>query len=46
VLGRFLGIYHPETELQEPLDAKRKLLGWLSLVVFVLCFSPKPFLFS
>lgn len=46
VLGRFLGIYHPETALQEPLDAKRKLLGWLSLVVFVLCFSPKPFLFS
>lgn len=46
VLGRFLGIYHPETELQEPLDAKRKLLGWLALVVFVLCFSPKPFLFS
>lgn len=46
VLGRFLGIYHPETELQEPLDTKRKLLGWLALVVFVLCFSPKPFLFS
>ncbi|QIP13024.1 site-2 protease family protein [Spirosoma aureum] len=44
VLGRFLGIYHPETELQEPLDAKRKILGWLALVVFVLCFSLKPFL--
>ncbi len=44
VLGRFLGIYHPETELQEPLDTKRKVLGWLALLVFVLCFSPKPFL--
>lgn len=46
VLGRFLGIYHPETELQEPLDTKRKIMGWLALIVFVLCFSPKPFLFS
>ncbi|WP_338875949.1 site-2 protease family protein [Spirosoma sp. SC4-14] len=46
VLGRFLGIYHPETELQEPLDTKRRIMGWLALIVFVLCFSPKPFLFS
>ncbi len=46
VLGRFLGIYHPETELDEPLSMQRKLLGWLALVVFVLCFSPKPFLIS
>jgi membrane-associated protease RseP (regulator of RpoE activity) len=44
VVGRFLGIYHPETELEEPLDMKRKVLGWIALVVFVLCFSPKPFL--
>lgn len=46
VLGRFLGVYHPETELQEPLDLKRKVLGWLALIVFVLCFSPHPFVFS
>ncbi|MCK8490840.1 site-2 protease family protein [Spirosoma sp. RP8] len=46
VLGRFLGVYHPETELQEPLDTKRKVLGWLALLVFILCFSPKPFLIS
>lgn len=46
VVGRFLGIYHPETELEEPMDTKRKVLGWLALLVFVLCFSPKPFLFS
>jgi len=44
ILGRFLGVYHPETELQEPLDTKRKILGWLALVVFILCVSPKPFL--
>ncbi len=46
VVGRFLGIYHPVTELEEPLDTKRKVLGWLALFVFVLCFSPKPFLIS
>ncbi|GAB2543208.1 site-2 protease family protein [Spirosoma aerophilum] len=46
VLGRFLGIYHPETELEEPLDAKRQVLGWIALIVFILCFSPRPFLFS
>ncbi|AKD55927.1 site-2 protease family protein [Spirosoma radiotolerans] len=45
VLGRFLGIYHPETELEEPLNGKRQLLGWLALVVFVLCFSPRPFVY-
>ncbi len=46
VLGRFLGIYHPETELDEPLDLKRQVLGWIALIVFVLCFSPRPFLIS
>ena len=45
VLGRFLGIYHPETELEEPLTIKRQLLGWLALIVFVLCFSPRPFVY-
>ncbi|MBO0935497.1 site-2 protease family protein [Fibrella sp. HMF5335] len=46
VLGRFLGIYHPETEEDEPLSTGRQLLGWLALLVFLLCFSPKPFVFS
>lgn len=46
VLGRFLGVYHPTTELQEPLDLKRKVLGWLALVVFIVSFSPHPFVFS
>ncbi|MBD2701609.1 site-2 protease family protein [Spirosoma sp. BT702] len=44
VLGRFLGVYHPETPLEEPLDFKRQVLGWIALLVFILCFSPKPFL--
>ena len=44
VLGRFLGIYHPETEVEEPLTLGRKVLGWLALAIFVICFSLKPFL--
>jgi len=44
LLGRFLGIYHPEVEIDEPLDFKRKLLGWLTLIIFILCFSPYPFM--
>ncbi len=42
LLGRFMGVYHPSAIYDEPLDFKRKLLGWLALVVFVLCFSPQP----
>ncbi|GAB2801323.1 site-2 protease family protein [Rhabdobacter roseus] len=44
ILGRFLGIYHPETPENEPLGTSRMLLGWLALIVFVLCFSPRPFI--
>ena len=43
VLGRFLGVYHPPAVLDEPLTPARKLLGWLSLLVFILCFTPQPF---
>ena len=42
LLGRFLGIYHPATEDHQPLSLMRKILGWLSLLIFVLCFSPQP----
>lgn len=43
ILGRFLGIYHPPTKDEQPLSLGRKILGWLALIIFVLCFSPKPF---
>ncbi|WP_460674309.1 site-2 protease family protein [Larkinella ripae] len=46
ILGRFLGVYHPETEDNQPLGTGRTILGWLALLIFVLCFSPKPFIFS
>lgn len=43
ILSRFLGIYHPPTFYDEPLDLKRKILGWISLIIFIICFSPEPF---
>jgi membrane-associated protease RseP (regulator of RpoE activity) len=42
VLGRFLGIQHPRTEIEEPLDENRKILGWIAVIVFILCFTPNP----
>ncbi|KPM49901.1 peptidase M50 [Jiulongibacter sediminis] len=43
LLGRVLGVYHPPVEDKEPLSTGRIILGWLSLLIFVLCFSPYPF---
>ncbi len=43
VLGRFLGIYHPDVENNEGIGAGRIALAVLSLLVFLLCFTPKPF---
>lgn len=42
LIGRFIGIQHPPSEIEEPLDTKRIILGWLSLIIFILCFSPAP----
>jgi membrane-associated protease RseP (regulator of RpoE activity) len=44
ILGRFLGVKHPETEENEPLDKPRIILGIFALVIFVISFSPKPFI--
>ncbi|MCS6968111.1 MAG: site-2 protease family protein [Cytophagales bacterium] len=43
LLGRILGIYHPPAMYEAPLSKGRQLLGWIALLIFVLCFSPRPF---
>jgi len=43
LVGRFLGLEHPPAAIEQPLDWKRKVLGWLALVIFVLCFTPEVF---
>lgn len=42
LLGKFIGIRHPPSEIEQPLDSRRILLGWITLLVFILCFSPAP----
>jgi membrane-associated protease RseP (regulator of RpoE activity) len=42
ILGRFIGIQHPPSEIEEQLDSKRIILGWVALLIFVICFSPAP----
>ena len=46
LLGAMLGISHPKAEEDLPLTQGRKILGWVALVIFVLCFTPAPFVFE
>ena len=42
LIGRFIGIAHPPCEIEAPLTDDRKILGWIALAVFVVCFTPAP----
>jgi len=42
-LGRVLGIHHPPVDDNLPLTKGRLVISFLSLLVFILCFSPNPF---
>ncbi len=42
LIGRFLGVYHPETEDIKPLGKWRTFFGWVAILIFILCFSPNP----
>ncbi|MEM8893986.1 MAG: site-2 protease family protein, partial [Bacteroidota bacterium] len=44
LIGRFLGVHHPPVRDDQPLSMGRKVLGWIAFVVFILCFSPSPFI--
>ena len=46
IIGRFIGIYHPPSEFEEPLSTSRKILGWIALLIFILSLSPQPFIIS
>jgi membrane-associated protease RseP (regulator of RpoE activity) len=41
LIGRFLGVNHPEAYDESPISLNRKVLGWTALVIFVLCFTPQ-----
>ncbi len=44
VIGRFIGVEHPPVLIESKLGTWRTVLGWVALIVFVLCFSPEPFI--
>jgi len=46
LIGRFLGIDHPKAMIDEPLDLKRKIIGWMALGIFIISFTPRPFYFE
>ncbi|WP_111671068.1 site-2 protease family protein [Algoriphagus litoralis] len=46
LLGRVMGLRHPEVSGLRPLDTKRKIIGWLAILLFALCFTPRPFILS
>jgi membrane-associated protease RseP (regulator of RpoE activity) len=43
ILARMVGIQHPPSEIEQPLDSKRIMLGWFAVLIFILCISPVPF---
>lgn len=38
----FIQIEHPPVVIEEPLTPGRKILGWTSVAIFILCISPNP----
>ncbi len=42
IIGRFIGIAHPPSMIEEPLSIERKILGWIALLIFVISFTPNP----
>jgi membrane-associated protease RseP (regulator of RpoE activity) len=42
IVGRFIGIEHPPSEIERQLSPGRVVLGWIALLIFILCFSPAP----
>lgn len=43
VLWRMIGVSHPPTDSDHPLDGLRTVYGWVSIGVFVVTFVPVPF---
>ncbi len=41
----FVGIEHPPAVYERKLNTSRTVLGWLSMIIFILCISPNPLYF-
>lgn len=45
-IAYFVKIEHPPVLMEQPLSPARRRLGWVSMVVFILCISPNPIYFA
>ncbi len=43
ILFFFVKLYHPPVEDETALDTKRKIIGWFTFGILVVCFAPSPF---
>ena len=39
ILSRVLGIVHPRANIEMPLSKGRKILGWITLIIFILYYQ-------
>lgn len=39
---RFIKLDHPQALIEHTVDWKRQILGWLAILIFLLCFTPNP----
>lgn len=46
LLGRVMGIEHPEVSGTREMNQGRKVIAWLAILIFLLCFTPQPFIFE
>lgn len=46
IIGRFIGIPHPPSPIEAPLTKGRVILGWIALIIFVICFTPTPIIMN
>ena len=37
-----VGVEHPPVDIEEKLSPTRRVIGWLSMLIFLLCISPNP----
>lgn len=44
LLGRIMGVGHPPVLESSPLSTGRKILGWIAFIIFIISFSPEPFI--
>lgn len=46
LLGKVMGLEHPEVSGTKEMNGARKVLAWLAILIFLLCFTPQPFIFD